>query len=92
MTTPLRHRTHPSDYRSRGLPERRLRLRFAFARILGKANATRGHCLPGGATRPYGDASALLRRLFFLESVVRRADLPQHHFITIIYTRKSADL
>ena len=51
MTTPHRHRTHPSDSRSRGLPEQRLSLRFAFARILGKAKAHTWHCLPGGATR-----------------------------------------
>ena len=57
MTTPHRHRTHPSDSRSRGLPEQRASLRSALAPFLGKANATRGHCLPGGATRLYRNHS-----------------------------------
>ena len=51
MAKRLRYPTHPSDSRSRGLPEQRLSLRSALAPFLGKANATRGHCLSGGATR-----------------------------------------
>ena len=47
MAKRLRYPTHPSDMRSRGLPEQRASLRSALAPFLGKANATRGHCLPG---------------------------------------------
>ena len=43
MAKRLRHPTHPSDSRSRGLPEQRASLRSALAPFLGKANATRGH-------------------------------------------------